>query len=90
ADTAPGTYNAFYKMQSEEVSEIYAKFFRGYFGCDTVEEAEKTNPDVKWLHPLAWFRCCTSMLKGTRWPAKMRERALDLLRNKLIPFIEAK
>lgn len=87
ANTAPGEYNAFYKMQSEEVTQIYEKFFRGYFGCDTLEEAEKTNPDVKWLHPLAWFRCCTSMLKGDRWPQEKRDMALDLLRNKLIPFV---
>ena len=88
ANTAPGEYNAFYKMRSSEVSEIYEKFFRGYFGCDTVEEAEKTNPEVRWLHPLAWFRCCTSMLKGSRWGEEMRKRALELLREKLIPFVE--
>ncbi|MDD6735790.1 MAG: anti-sigma factor antagonist [Clostridiales bacterium] len=82
-------YYAFYKMPTATVKEIYEKFFRVYFGCDTVEEAEKINPDVKWLHPLAWFRCCTSMLKGTRWPAEMREKALYLLRNKLIPFVNA-
>lgn len=87
ANTAPGEYNAFYKMQSSEVSEIYEKFFRDYFGCDTVEEAEKSNPEAKWLHPLAWFRCFTSMLKGDRWPQEKRQMALDLLRNKLIPFV---
>lgn len=88
ANTAPGEYNAFYKMQSSEVSEIYEKFFRGYFGCDTIEEAQRANPEVKWLHPLAWFRCCTSMLKGDRWPQEKRQMALDLLRNKLIPFVD--
>lgn len=87
ANTAPGEYNAFYKMTSEEVAKIYRAFFRGYFGCDTAEEAEKKDPDVKWLHPLAWFRCCTSMLKGNRWSEEKRKMALDLLRNKLIPFI---
>ncbi len=81
-------YNAFYKMPTATVKEIYEKFFRGYFGCDTVEEAEKTNPEVKWLHPLAWFRCCTSMLKGNRWGEEMRKKALGLLREKLIPFVE--
>ena len=82
-------YYAFYKMPTEQVTEIYNKFFKGYFGCETVEEAEKRNPEVKWLHPLAWFRCCTSMLKGERWPLEKRNMALRLLRNKLIPFIHS-
>ncbi|MGM9682829.1 MAG: phosphotransferase, partial [Eubacteriales bacterium] len=82
-------YYAFYKMPTATVKEIYEKFFRGYFGCDTIEEAQKKDPEVKWLHPLAWFRCCTSMLKGDRWPQEMRDRALDLLKNKLIPFVNA-
>ncbi|MGN1099074.1 MAG: hypothetical protein ACI4S9_01905, partial [Christensenellales bacterium] len=89
ANAAPGEYNGFYKMSSEDVDKIYRMFFKGYFGCDTVEEAEKTNPDVKWLYPLAWFRCCTSMLKGDRWPKEKKELAMDLLRNKLIPFVES-
>lgn len=88
ANTAPGSYNGFYKMQAEEVDEIYNKFFRLYFGCDSAEEAEKIDPQVKWLHPLAWFRCCTSMLKGDRWGNEMREKALGLLREKLIPFVK--
>lgn len=88
ANTAPGTYNAFYKMQSEEVDGIYKKFFHAYFGCDTAEEAEKTNLDVRWLHPLAWFRCCTSMLKSDRWGGEMRQKAQGLLREKLIPFVD--
>lgn len=87
ANTAPGTFNSFYKMPSEKVTEVYEKFFRRYFGCDTAEEAEKTDPQVKWLHPLAWFRCCTSMLKGDRWGEGMRQKALGLLREKLIPFV---
>ena len=87
ATTAPGTFNSFYKMPSEKVTEVYEKFFRRYFGCDTAEEAEKTDPQVKWLHPLAWFRCCTSMLKGDRWGEEMRQKALGLLREKLIPFV---
>lgn len=74
-------------MPSEEVDEIYRKFFRLCFGCDTAEGAEKADPQVKWLHPLAWFRCCTSMLKGDRWGEEMRSRALGLLREKLIPFV---
>lgn len=87
ANTAPGEFNGFYKMPSEEVDEIYKKFFHIYFGCDTEEEAEKTNPEVRWLCPLAWFRCCTSMLKGERWGEEMRQKALGLLREKLIPFV---
>lgn len=88
-NTEPGVFNEFYKMTSEEVDEIFGKFFRGYFGCDNVDEAMKTNPEVKWLHPLAWFRCCTSMLKNNRWPQEKRDMALDLLRNKLIPFVNS-
>lgn len=89
ANTAPGEFNSFYKMPSDQVTEIFRKFFRGYFGCDTVGEAEKTYPDVRWLYPLTWFRCCTSLLKGDRWGAQMREKALCLLREKLIPFIDS-
>ncbi len=88
ANTEKGTFNSFYKMTPEEVDEIYRKFFRGYFGCDTVEEAEKLNPDVKWLEPLAWFRSCASMLKGNSWSEYFRNKALALLREKLIPFVE--
>lgn len=87
ANTAPGTFNAFYKMQSEEVDEIYNKFFRLYFGCSTLEEAEKADPHVRWLCPMAWFRCCTAMLRGDLWGDEMREKALKLLREKLIPFV---
>lgn len=89
ANTEPGTYNGFYKMPSDEVAEIFQKFFRAYFGYDTVEEAEKANPLVKWLYPLAWFRCCTSMLKGTRWGEENRKKALNILREKLIPFVDS-
>lgn len=88
ANVPAGEFNPFYKMPSEQVAEIFNKFFKGYFGCDTVEQAEKTNPQVKWLLPLAWFRCCTSMLKGTRWSEEMRQMALELLREKLIPFVK--
>lgn len=88
ANAEKGEFNSFYKMPSEKVTEIYEKFFRGFFGCDTAEEAEKNNTDVKWLYPLAWFRACMSMLKGERWGEAMRGRALGLLREKLIPFTE--
>lgn len=89
ANSAPGTYNGFYKMQSEEVAELYARFFHYYFECDTIEEAIEKDPQVRWLYPLAWFRCCTSLLKGERWGEEMRNKALKLLREKLIPFVEA-
>ena len=88
ANTAPGTVNDFYKMPSEDVDGIYKKFFRLLFGCDTVEDAEKIDPQVRWLHPLAWFRCCTAMLRGNRWGEEMRNKALGLLREKLIPFVK--
>lgn len=89
ANTDSGEFNDFYKMTSEKVAEIYEKFFRGYFGSDSVEDVAKTNPDIKWLHPLAWFRCCTSMLKSNRWSEEKRKMAFDLLRNKLIPFVDS-
>ncbi len=89
ANTEKGTFNSFYKMPSEEVDEIYKKFFRGYFGCESFEEAEKINPDVKWLDPLAWFRSCASMLKGDSWGEEYRKKALGILREKLIPFVES-
>lgn len=90
ANTAPGTFNGFYKMQSDYVSEIFGKLFKAVFGCDTVEQAAKTNPQMEWLHPLAWFRCCTSMLKGNRWGEEYRNKALSVLREKLIPFVNDK
>lgn len=88
ANTPKGTFNPFYKMTSEEVAEVYDKFFAAYFGCDTVEEAEKKDPQVKWLHPLAWFRCCTSILKSDRWSEDLRRMTMDILHEKLIPFVK--
>lgn len=82
-------YYTFYKMPTATVSNILKAFLQKYFACETLEEAEAKDPDVKWLYPLAWFRCVTSMLKGDRWPREKRELALDLLRNKLIPFVDA-
>lgn len=79
-------YNSFYKMPQSTVTRILRLFLRDYFGCDTLEEAAAKNPEVEWLYPLAWFRCCTSMLKGDRWPEK-RAMVHSLLREKLIPFI---
>lgn len=79
-------YNSFYKMPQTTVTRILRLFLRDYFGCDSLEEAAAKNPEVEWLYPLAWFRCCTSMLKGDRWPEK-RAMVHALLREKLIPFI---
>lgn len=87
ANTAPGEYNSFYKMNSDKVSEIYNKFIQKYFGC-SVEEAAEKDETVKWLLPLAWFRCCTGMIRGDRWPKEKVDLALDLLRNHLIPFVD--
>ena len=88
ANPKDGEYNSFYKLQAEDVLTIYNKFFKEYFGADNVNEAEATHPEIKWLYPLAWFRCCTSMLKNNKWPEEKRKMAYDLLRNKLIPFIK--
>lgn len=81
-------FDGFYKMPTETVGYILKLFLQKYFGCETLEEAEQNNPQVKWLYPLAWFRCVTSMLKGDRWPAEKREMALSILREKLIPFVK--
>ncbi len=86
-NTPKGEYNAFYKMQSEEVDDIYNKFINKYFGC-SIEEAAQKDEQVKWLLPLSWFRCCTSMLKGTRWNEEKVNMAKDLLDNHLIPFVD--
>ncbi len=80
-------FNTFYKMPQETVARILKLFMREYFGTDTLQEAERSNPDVLWLYPLAWFRCCTSLLKADRWPEEKRSMALRLLRERLIPFI---
>lgn len=81
-------FNEFYKMTNKRVTELMEKFLKCYFGCDTLEEAEAKDPDVRWLYPLAWFRGVTSMMKGNRWPEPLRKKAEVLLREKLIPFIE--
>lgn len=89
ANPEPGEMNTFYKMPSEKVTQIFNMFLRDYYGCETFEEAQKKYPELEWLYPLAWFRCCTSMLKGTRWPENKRQLAMDLLKNKLTPFVRA-
>lgn len=88
AGAPKGEFNSFYKMPQDTVDRVLHLFLERYFGCP-LAEAEKTYPDAAWLYPLAWFRCCTSLLKGDRWGAEKRAMALDILRTKLIPFVNA-
>ena len=88
AAPAEDEFNTFYKLPQKTISYIYHEFMKKYFGCDTIEEAEKINPDVKWLFPLAWFRCATAMLKNDNWLEGKREMAAKLLKENLIPFIK--
>lgn len=81
-----GEFNGFYKMPQDTVSRILHLFLERYFGC-RLDEAEGTYPDAAWLYPLAWFRCCTSLLKGDRWGEEKRAMALNILRTKLIPLV---
>ncbi len=80
-------YNNFYNLKTTTVDKILKLLLRKYFDAESIEEAEEKNPDAEWLFPLAWFRCCTSMLKGDRWPEEKRRQALELLHEKLIPFV---
>ena len=89
AGAPKGEFNSFYKMPQDTVSRILHLFLEKYFGC-SLAEAEKIHPDTAWLYPLAWFRCCTSLLKGDRWGEEKRAMALDILRTKLIPFVDAR
>lgn len=88
AGAAKGEFNSFYKLPQDIVTHILHLFLKKYFGCP-LAEAEKTYPDAAWLYPLAWFRCCTSLLKGDRWGEEKRAMALDILRTQLIPFVDA-
>ena len=88
ASAAKGEFNSFYKLPQDIVTHILHLFLEKYFGCP-LAEAEKTYPDAAWLYPLAWFRCCTSLLKGDRWGEEKRAMALDILRTQLIPFVDA-
>ena len=81
--------NEFYKLPHTVVERVFELFIKNYFGTDSLEQAADQNPDVEWLYPLAWFRCCTSFLKGSRWPESKRELAKQLLHEKLIPFVKA-
>lgn len=87
ANPDKGQFNSFYKMESEKVTEIFNEFILKYFGCD-LETATKTVKYGEWLMPLSYFRCCTSMIRGDRFPKEKVDMALDLLRNHLIPFIK--
>lgn len=87
ANLAPGEINTFYKMPSEKVTEIFNKFMLKYYG-EPFEEAVKKDDSLKWLYPLAWFRCTLSMLKSDRWAEEKRALAKDLLDNHLIPFVD--
>ena len=89
AAVEPGSFNSFYKMPQDLVTKIMHMFLNKYYGVDSLEEAIEKNPDVAWLYPLAWFRCCTSFLKGgAHWPEDKRPLAERLLREKLIPFVQ--
>ena len=88
AGAAKGEFNSFYKLPQDIVTHILHLFLEKYFGCP-LAEAEKTYPDAAWLYPLAWFRWCTSLLKGDRWGEEKRAMALDILRTQLIPFVDA-
>ena len=89
AGPAAGEFNGFYKLPQDTVSHILHLFLEKYFGC-SLAEAEQSYPDAGWLYPLAWFRACTSLLKGDRWGEEKRALALELLRTKLIPFVDAR
>ncbi len=90
AAPAEGEFNEFYKMPQTTIKRIKELFLKKYFGCGSLKEAEKKDPDAAWLYPLTWFRCCTSLLKGDRWGQEKRDMALEILRTKLIPFIDEK
>jgi uncharacterized protein (TIGR02172 family) len=80
-------FNIFYKMPQATMNRILSLLLKKYFQAETLEEAMQKDPDLEWLYPMAWFRCCTCLLKGERWPKEKRELALQLLQEELIPFI---
>ena len=85
ANPPSGSFNEFYKLPSDTVSALYEKFAERYFADNpTISEHEKA-----FLEPLAWFRCCTCFLKNDRWPPEKRTLAQKLLREHLIPFVDA-
>lgn len=87
ANVAPDEMYQFYKMKGGEVESLFEGFIERYFGCD-LETAIKTVPGAEWLMPLTWFRCCTSMIRGDRWPEEKVNMAKTLLRERLIPFVK--
>ena len=86
ANAPKGEFNSFYKMSSEQVSEVYESFMTKFFNEDM--ESIKKDPELKWLYPLAWFRCCAAMLRKDRWTKEIRDLALDLFYNHLVPFVD--
>lgn len=87
AAPAEDAFNDFYHMPQKQVTQIYRMFLNKYFACDSLEEALAKDEKLKWLYPLAWFRCVTGMYKKDRWPIEKYELSGRLLREKLIPFI---
>jgi uncharacterized protein (TIGR02172 family) len=83
-------FNYFYKLPTKVVSHILELFLKFYFECDSMDEAIQKDSNAQWLEPLAWFRCATSMLKGDNWGPVKREEAMEILHNRLIPFIQSK
>lgn len=84
---AESPYNPFYKMEQSFVKKTYESLFCKYYGVSSYEEVFSI-PGNEWLHPLAWFRCCTTMLKPDKWPKEKYEMALSLFHDHLIPFIK--
>ncbi len=86
-NTKSGEFNSFYKMSSDQVKEVYESFMTKYFN-ESMEEI-KNDSDLKWLYPLAWFRCCVSMLRKDRWDDAKHAEILDIFHNKFVPFVES-
>ena len=86
ANVPKGEFNSFYKMTSEQVDEVYKSFMEKYFGMKF--EDIKKSPELKLLYPLAWFRCCTGILRKDRWPKEIQDRILDVFYNEFLPFIK--
>ena len=86
ANVPKGEFNSFYKMTSEQVDEVYKSFMEKYFGMK-FEDIRK-DPELKLLYPLAWFRCCTGILRKDRWPKEIQDRFLDVFYNEFLPFIK--
>jgi len=87
-NTKPNEFNAFYKMSSEMVTYIYQGFLKEYYGTISLDEIIKIDSNAKWMYPLAWFRCVTAILREYIWPENMRQFALGILRDTLIPYIK--